>query len=178
MHHYLAFYTLGRSYYASPDARTINETVADVVGDEVAAIVIERWGDPTQPAATPTATPSATLTVAPAEEPSTSQLDRNAVLRDLRLEVDELLADGQIEEAEARMEAVRLELCDAGFCLRRLNQAHFAWYGTYAARPDATDPLGPQIFDLRERSGSLAEFVRVVRGLKTRAEIELLVEAG
>jgi hypothetical protein len=76
------------------------------------------------------------------------------------------------------MEAVRLELCDAGFCLRRLNQAHFAWYGTYAARPDATDPLGPQIFELRERSGSLAEFVRAVRGVKTRAEVEALVEAG
>jgi hypothetical protein len=73
------------------------------------------------------------------------------------------------------MEAVRLELCDAGICLRRINQAHFAWYGTYAARPDATDPLGPQILTLREHSDSLAAFLEAVRGVGSRQDIEVLV---
>ena len=36
VHHYLAFYPLGASYFRSQDLRTLNETVADVVGDEVA----------------------------------------------------------------------------------------------------------------------------------------------
>ncbi|MDA1010473.1 MAG: hypothetical protein O2888_03250 [Chloroflexi bacterium] len=47
VHHYLAFYPLGFRYFESPDLRAINETVADIIGDEVAAMVLERWGDPT-----------------------------------------------------------------------------------------------------------------------------------
>lgn len=177
VHHYLAFYTLGRNYFDSSDLQTINETVADVVGDEVAGIILERWGDPTVDPATPAPEPTATPepTPSPRPTPTTPRPDRNEVLRELRLEVDELLADGKIEEAEARMEAVRLELCDAGFCLRRLNQAHFAWFGTYAARADATDPLGPQIFALREQSESLAAFLEAVRGAGSREEVESLV---
>ncbi|PKB56630.1 MAG: hypothetical protein BZY69_00680, partial [SAR202 cluster bacterium Casp-Chloro-G1] len=134
-----------------------------------------RWGDPTiapptataEPTATPEATPEPAATSAPV-------LDRNEVLRELRLEVDTLLADGRIDDAEARMEQVRLELCDTGFCQRRINQAYFAWYGTYAARPDATDPLGPQIIALREQSGSLAAFLKRVRGAGSRADVEAL----
>ena len=63
VHHYLVFYPLGRNFYDSSDLQTINETVADVVGDEVAAIILERWGDPTvRPRPTPT-------TSAPTPEP-------------------------------------------------------------------------------------------------------------
>ena len=177
VHHYLAFYPLGRNYFDSNDLQTINETVADVVGDEVAAVILERWGDPTVAPPTPTPIPTATPEPTPEAEstPDPPRFDRNEVLRDLRIEVDDLLAAGQVEEAEARMEAVRLELCEAGFCLRRINQAHFAWFGTYAARPDATDPIGPQIFALRERSDSLSEFLEAVRDASSRQAIERLV---
>jgi len=177
VHHYLAFYPLGRNYFDSNDLQTINETVADVVGDEVAAVILERWGDPTVAPPTLTAVPTATPepTIAPDSPSESPRVDRNEVLRDLRIEVDDLLAEGKVEEAEVRMEAVRLELCDAGFCLRRINQAHFAWFGTYAARPDATDLIGPQIFVLRERSESLAEFLESVRGADSREAVEQLV---
>jgi hypothetical protein len=183
VHHYLVFYPLGRNYFDSNDLQTINETVADVVGDEVAAVILERWGDPTvaPPTPTPVATATPEPTPAPDATPEPPRVDRNEVLRDLRIEVDDLLAEGKVEEAEARMEAVRRELCDTGFCLRRINQAHFAWFGTYAARPDATDPIGPQIFALRERSESLAEFLEAVRDADSREAVEQLVievEAG
>jgi len=177
VHHYLIFYPLGRGFYRSSDLQTINETVADVVGDELSVLILERWGDPTAapatpaPEVTPTPEPPPTTEVTPEPPP----VDRDEVLRLLRFEVDDLLAAGQIEQAEARMEAVRLELCDAGICLRRINQAHFAWYGTYAARPDATDPLGPQILTLREHSDSLAAFLEAVRGVGSRQDIEVLV---
>ena len=175
VHHYLVFYPLGRNFYDSSDLQTINETVADVVGDEVAAIILERWGDPTvRPRPTPTTsapTPEPEVQTSPEPPP----VDRNAVLRELRLEVDDLLAAGRIEQAEARMEEVRRELCDGGFCLRRINQAHFAWFGTYAARADATDPIGPQIVELRELSGSLSAFLEAVRDAGSRQDIEALV---
>ena len=165
VHHYLVFYPLGRAYFADDDARTINETVASLVGWELRDAALERFGDPT-PLPTAGAAPSAVRSVG---------IDRNAVLRELRLEVDALLAEGRVEEAERRMEEVRLLLADHGFPIRRINQAYFAWYGTYAARADAVDPLGGQLRELRERAGSLARFLELVRGVTTRAEVEALL---
>ena len=159
VHHYLTFYPLGRAYFTDDDAQTINETVATLVGHELRDAVIERFGDPTPPRA-------------PAPAPD---IDRAAVLRELRLEVDALLEEGRVGQAERRMEEVRLMLADHGVSIRRINQAYFAWYGTYAARADAVDPLGEQLRELRERAGSLARFLELVRGITTRAEVEALL---
>ena len=165
VHHYLTFYPLGRAYFTDDDAQTINETVASLVGNELRDAVIERFGDPTPP-----------LAPAPAAAPA-PDIDRSTVLRELRLEVDALLEEGKVEEAERRMEEVRLLLADHGVSIRRINQAYFAWYGTYAARADAVDPLGNQLRELRERAGSLARFLELVRSVTTRAEVEALLEA-
>jgi hypothetical protein len=161
VHHYLAFYPLGIRYFMSSDVEAINETVADIVGDEVAAIALERFGDPTAPPPPPGISPS---------------VDRNEVLRDLRLEVDALLAEGRVLEAEQRMDEVRAELCDAGVCIRKINQAYFAWFGTYTARPDSVDPLGPQLRELRELSSDVAAFLARVRGAGGRDDIERLLD--
>ncbi len=160
VHHYLAFYPLGRSFFGSADARTLNETVADIAGDELRDAILERFGDPTPPSP---------ARAAPA-------VDRAQVLRELRIEVDGLLARGEIEEAERRMEEVRLFLEENGVLIRRINQAHFAWFGTYANRDDAIDPLGPQLRELRERSGSLARFLELVREVTSRDDVEELLE--
>ncbi len=173
VHHYLAFYPLGFNYFRNGDLRTINETVADIVGDEVATIALGRWGDPTRTDADTTPSSSSS------SSSPTPTVDRSAVLRELRLEVDALLADGRIEEAEERMAVVRQELEDAGYYIRVINQAYFAWYGTYAARPDATDPLGAYLREVRERTGSLPAFIETVRGWTSRADVEAgLVDLG
>jgi hypothetical protein len=75
------------------------------------------------------------------------------------------------------MELVRAELEAGGVFIRRINQAYFAWYGTYAARPDSVDPIGPQLRELRERAGSLARFLELVRGATTRDDVARLLEA-
>ena len=162
-HHYLAFYPLGFNYYDSGDLKAINETVADIVGDEVASIVLDRWGDPTA-VEVPVSPP-------PTQPPQPS-VDRAAVLRDLRLEVDALLADGRIDDAERRMDEVRQQLQDAGYYIRKINQAYFAWYGTYAARPDATDPLGGYLREIRQRTGSLPAFLDEIHGWTSRQQVE------
>lgn len=74
------------------------------------------------------------------------------------------------------MEAVRLQLWDAGYRIRRLNQAYFAWYGSYAARPDAVDPIGAQLREIRVRTGSLAAFMEVVSGATSRADVVAVLE--
>ena len=96
----------------------------------------------------------------------------DAVLRDLRTEVDGMLAAGQIAAAEARMEDVRQQLVAKGVRIRRINQAYFAWYGTYTARPDSIDPLGAQVREIRQRTGSLHAFLDAVAGFTSRGDVQ------
>jgi hypothetical protein len=80
-----------------------------------------------------------------------------------RLEVDRLLAEGKVDEAEAYMEQRRQRLLDHGYVIRRLNQAYFAFHGAYADSPQSAagaDPVGEAVRDLWARSPSPAEFIR------------------
>ncbi len=92
-HHYLSVYPLGREYFGSEETRIINETVADFVGDEVSRIVLERWPVPAEPPRAPQSVTAPTV-------------DFDAVMRELRTEVDALLEAGRIDDAERRMEEV------------------------------------------------------------------------
>ncbi len=161
-HHYMSFYPLGFGI-PSGDRQVISETVADLVAEELAALVLDRFGDPTGRGAP-----------APPSEATTAATRR---LRELRIEVDALLGEGRIEQAEARMEEVRVELDASGLRIRRINQAYFAWTDVYAARADAVDPLGQQLRTLRERAGSLARFMEMVRNARTREDVQRLLEA-
>ena len=82
-------------------------------------------------------------------------------------EEDELLAQGKIEEAENYMEAERLKLVEKGHNLRRLNQAYFAFHGSYALSPTSVDPTGPELRQLRAASDSLKDFLDTVGWLNS-----------
>jgi hypothetical protein len=168
-HNFLFFHPLGFNYYSSTDLRTINETVADLVGRELAQRVIERWPlDPPSPAAT--ATPSSNNPPA---------FDIGAALRALRVEVDALLAQGRIDEAEALMEQRRREFAAQGYYFRKLNQAYFAFTNLYAGEagdPSATNPIGPKVDELRRRSTSLDDFINRISGVTSVADLDRLLE--
>ena len=83
-------------------------------------------------------------------------------MHETRVTVDRMLAEGQIEQAEAYMEQRRVFLWENGYQIRRLNQAYFAFHGAYADSPQGAageDPVGPAVRELRARSDSLAEFI-------------------
>jgi hypothetical protein len=89
----------------------------------------------------------------------------NGNMRKTRIHVEELLVEGKVEEAEAFMEERRQKLVEMGHYIRKLNQAYFAFYGSYAAGKGwaaATNPIGEQLRLLRERSPSLADFLATV----------------
>lgn len=165
-HHYLAFHTLGFGV-PSGDRLTINETVADIVAEELTILLIERFGDPTDLTGRDGSTQIGG---------SENTVDRGRGLRDLRLEVDELLATDNVEMAERRMEEVRIELQDAGIYIRRINQAYFAWIGNYAARSDTVDTLGMQLREIRRNAGSVGEFLHQIGGIKSRVGVERLLQ--
>ena len=172
-HNYLLTFptNIAWGYQTYPRLTTINETTADLVGKEISRQVITRfypdWIDRLPPL-DDTGQPAIS-------KPSEFQL----AMRRIRQEVDRLLAEGQIEEAEAFMEAERLKLVEKGYNLRKLNQAYFAFHGSYALSPASIDPIGPQLRQLRAVSPSLKAFVNRV-GWINRYEDYLawLAEAG
>jgi hypothetical protein len=93
-------------------------------------------------------------------------------MRALRQDVEAMLADGRIEEAEALMAAKRDEFEEKGVFIRKLNQAYFAFHGFYADTPASIDPIGPKLQALLDSSGSPGEFVRAASRITSRAELD------
>ena len=159
-HNYLFFYPLGFHFFDNRDLRTINETVANVVGAEIAADVLARF-----PALRPSGLPALDRT------------ESDALLHQLRRDVDALLAQGRIDDAEALMEEVRLQLVALGRNFRRINQAFFAANGVYADSPASSSPIGPLLRQLRDGFPTLLDFVAAVRQVDSLAELEATVAA-
>lgn len=167
IHTYLAFRPLGWHYDDDGAMRTINETVASMAGDEIGRRVMERFYP--EKASPPSWPQPRSMRPLPKSKP---EFSFGAFMRETRLTVDRLLAEGKVEEAEAYMEARRKELAGHGYLLRRLNQAYFAFHGSYAVGPAATDPIGGKLRLLRRQVGSLADFMRVVSGFKTPTDLD------
>lgn len=173
-HTYLIAYPLGRHYYDSPDVSAINETVADIVGDEVGLKALRRFY-PEQAPPEPTPTPAVSQ-VRPPPTPTpvpTPTFDFVREMRITRETVDHLLAEGKVEEAERYMEERRRFFVAHGYYIRKLNQAYFAFHGTYRTGPaaPAEDPIAPRLRRLRQEAGSLAAFLREVRGMTSLQDL-------
>ena len=73
------------------------------------------------------------------------------------------------------MEQRRQFLAEHGHYIRKLNQAYFAFHGTYADNPASISPIFDQLSDLRAASPSLGDFVKVVAAVSSYEEfLELL----
>ena len=79
------------------------------------------------------------------------------------------------------MEARRVHLNRThGYAIRKINQAYFAFHGSYADSPSggSVSPVYGQLIAVRNNSESTAEFLRAVREIKSAAELEQLAGAG
>ena len=74
------------------------------------------------------------------------------------------------------MEQRRQFLADHGHFIRKLNQAYFAFHGTYADSPASISPIFEQLNTLRAASPSLGDFVREVASISSYAEFLELLE--
>ncbi len=171
VHTHMAFHPLGWHMFDSPQMDTINETVATIVGEEVGAEVAYRYYGIPRPKPKP-------LPEKPSElpPPNPKEFDFQTEMRRTRLKVDELLAQGKVDEAEAYMEARRREFVKHGYYIRKLNQAYFAFHGTYATTSASTDPIGPKLRELRSLTPDLATFVRQVQTIRKPEDLDRLLE--
>jgi hypothetical protein len=164
MHHYLAFQPLGAAYYDSGEMTTINETVANIFGDELSGAVREAYplefpfGDGSPPAR------------------QTGGIDFTQEMRRLRIQVDYLLETGRIAMAEALMESTRQRFADNGIFIRKLNQAYFAFHGNYGDSPASSSPIGPAIQEIRDLSPTLKDFIETMRAIDTPEELDEVLE--
>ncbi len=166
-HNYLTLRPLGLNYASSQQMRTINETTANIVGKEIGPALLKRFYPEYLPPPTPEPSPTPT---GPTPTPSgPPPFDFNKEMHITRVNVDQMLKDGQIDQAEAYMEQRRLFFWNHGYLIRKLNQAYFAFHGAYADVPGGgeagEDPVGPAVVRLRDESPSLAGFLNTISGV-------------
>ena len=97
-----------------------------------------------------------------------------------RLRVDDLLASGEIEEAEQYMEERRLFFWENGYQIRRLNQAYFAFYGAYADAPGGAagaDPVGEAVRRLWLAADSPTQFLELISPMTSFQSLLDLIES-
>ena len=66
------------------------------------------------------------------------------------------------------MEQKRQYLAKNGYYIRKLNQAYFAFHGTYADKPTSISPIGVEMKELRSRSDSLKDFLETAASMTSR----------
>ena len=152
LHNWFFFQPLGQHYWDSPEMTTLNETAATLGGWEI--------GDRAYEAMTGMAYERQSPGSPPERDPNA--FDFNAEMRETRRTAEGLLAEGRIEDSEYYMEERRLELLDRGYRIRKINQAFFAFYGSYATSAAADSPIEGQLRELRDRSESLQDFLKTV----------------
>ncbi|MDA0597159.1 MAG: hypothetical protein O2921_04135 [Chloroflexi bacterium] len=177
LHAHLAFYPLGQAYFSGGDIRSMNETLADIFGREVGLRVYsEVTGEPFVASIRPeTASGKVPNDEAAAAVEDPEAFSFNRFMGETRRETDELLAEDLIDEAERYMESRRVELLDHGYKIRKINQAYFAFHGTYAESPSSTSPIARYLWELREQVATVGDLVKLLRPIRTYAEFEQLV---
>jgi hypothetical protein len=161
LHHYLFFHSLGRGYGDNPDVTSLNETLATIFGREVGELAYKKF----EPEQAVDGSPQS-----PEDESLGDEFDFNLEMHTTRLRAEELLGEGKIEEAEQYMEERRRFLAENGHYIRKVNQAYFAFHGTYADSPESISPIFDQLSDLRSASPSLGEFVKIVAAVSSYEE--------
>jgi hypothetical protein len=147
-------------YFEGGDLTTLNETVANMGGRELACLI-----DPCNAAVVVERAGAAPL-------PLQQQFDFTSEMRGLRQRVDLMLAAGDVEGAEQLMEETRLVFVANGYYIRRINQAYFAFHGSYADAPGSIDPIGPKLERLRSQSVTFEAFIETARELRSVADLD------
>jgi len=167
-HQYLALKPLGFLYLLDclgfaqePGVINMNETLAGMMAGEIGSAVCAGYSE---------------NVCQRRDSPSHDGFDFAAEMRLTRRQVDGLLAAGRVDQAERYMGERRAFFQEHGYCIRKLNQAYFAFHGIYGQDPGSAGPVYGQMKMLREASGSLADFVQRVSAMTGPADLEEAVK--
>lgn len=160
LHNWFFFHPLGQHFWDNPDMIALNETAATLGGWEIGDRAYEAM----------TGIRFERKPPAPRAERDPNAFDFSGYMRETRLNAESLLEQGRIEDAEGYMEERRQELLERGYRIRKINQAYFAFYGSYATSAASVSPIEGQIRGLRERSETLGDFLNTMSRFSTYQE--------
>ena len=169
LHSYLIFFPLGRAYFSDGQMLTINETLANMFGKELALEMYLRITDKDNN------TENIISEENVDQEKKQPAFSYNKHMQKTRIKTEELLSEGKIIEAEKYMEDRRLDLNKYGYNIRKINQAYFAFYGSYADSPQSISPIYKQLQDLREKRLNIGELVNEIKNISTYEDFRLLL---
>lgn len=152
LHHWFFFQPLGQHFWDNAEMTTLNETAAsiggEIIGDRAfTAMTGKVVNREPEPSTTP---------------PDPGEFDFTEEMRETRIKAEEFLAEDQIEEAESYMEDRRQFLEENGYFIRKINQAFFAFHGSYATGAGSVSPIGDQLQEVNDTSASLEDFLKTV----------------
>jgi len=167
LHAYFFFNPLGQHFNSSTEMNSLNETIASLVGEELGIITWERIIGETFER--------------PDDEDSDDEDDPDEFsfddfMHETRLRTDEILAEGDVEGAESYMDERRIELQEHRFFIRKINQAYFAFNGTYGDSPASVSPIGDQVDELRSLVSDVGDMLRLTRGISSYDEFLRILE--
>ena len=163
LHQYWFFRPLGWNYWRDSNTTTLNETAADLAGRELGERIYEALAG--------VETKALVQVEEPGEEPEDRFNFREEMHR-TRLQADRLLAEGKVEEAETYMEERRRVFVENGFFIRKLNQAYFAFLGTYASNPASVSPINEELERFRALVDTVGDFIREVSQFSSYQEFK------
>tara|TARA_B100000686_G_scaffold332006_1_gene396229 strand:- start:1350 stop:2573 length:1224 start_codon:yes stop_codon:yes gene_type:complete len=158
LHQYLIFYPLGRSIFENNKMTEINETLANIFGKEISKKICKNklykiYCENNDKNFT--------------ENP----FDYNTFMQETRKNVEVLLKNNNIIEAEEYMENRRKELLEKGIFIRKINQAWFAFNGTYADSPTSISPVFSILKNIQENTDNLKNFIEILQNIDSYEEL-------
>ena len=110
------------------------------------------------------------------EKEKVASINVSDEFRNLRKRVDELLSKGEITEAESLMLETQEFLNTNGFNVRKINQAYFAFYGTYTDLPQSSSPIGPKIKEIWKLTGkNIGVFLTTMRSISSVNDLDEII---
>ena len=97
-------------------------------------------------------------------------------MKETRLVVEKLLSEGKILESESFMDEQRMVLSSNGYDIRKINQAYFAFYGTYGGNPESSNNYYDNLIQIRKRYKNLGDMIHDIKYSDNIEKIYSLLE--
>ncbi len=156
LHQYLIMFPLGRAYFKDENLRTVNETLANIFSEQ---IVKEGCNERYEYFLKDCHKSNGIELVK-------NKFDYRDFMKNLRIQVDKLLIKGDLREAEILMKESSGTLRSKGFNIRRINQAWFAFHGSYADAPGSLSNVDKDLENFINSKGSIGLAIKDLRKIK------------
>jgi len=158
LHQYLIFHPLGRSYFSNTEMKEINETLANIFSKKLLKSLCEKDFE----------IKNEMCSVSPLKDEN--KFDYREFMKKLRINVDQLLSEGKINNAEKLMNESTLILNNNGIKIRKINQAWFAFNGTYGDSPSSTSNFNDELNNLINSYGTLKDAINDIKNISSLDE--------